>query len=66
MSGNSVATRVEDGIGVFVVLSLIGFPAIVVFVIGAWFLLWVLRLVIVTWVAAAIALRWLVNVVRAE
>jgi hypothetical protein len=36
--------RVGDGAAALAVLSLIGFPAIVVFAIGLAFLVWVLRL----------------------
>lgn len=43
----SAGTRAVDGLSVFAVLSIIGIPAMIVFALGVWFLLWVLRIVVV-------------------
>ena len=47
--------RVGDGLSALVVLSIIGFPALIVFAVGVWFLLWVGRLVLMAVLVLAAA-----------
>lgn len=57
---------VGDGLSAFAVIGLFGFGAVAIFAIGVWFLLWVIRLVVIVWVGLALALRWTHDLVTAD